>query len=218
MLFSTTTRSRVLPANRSSASKTHVLSFSTGISHRSLPLLPTRLGTPSRRIPLGHLRHTRPLLGPLSPAFTFPRHYSSGLMGGSSGTPFVDIFDQMGATQQLRVESYNHLGFTLNNGTMINGPVFLVQNHAFAWNVPSKSALREWRKNTLQILELLSPKPDILVVGTGGRFEPVPKDMEKYLRSLGIQLEITDTRNACANHALLAQEGRQVAALLLPQV
>ncbi|OJA18803.1 hypothetical protein AZE42_00860 [Rhizopogon vesiculosus] len=76
---------------------------------------------------------------------------------------------------------------------------------------------------------------EILVFGTGRRMELPPSSIRSYLKEMGIQLDIMDTvrsstlpaallpitfhtrqRNACSTYNLLAEEGRRVAAALLP--
>ncbi|KAJ1973026.1 hypothetical protein H4R34_005211, partial [Dimargaris verticillata] len=118
------------------------------------------------------------------------------------GTPFIDMFDQMGITGGLRVQSYNSQSFTLTNGAVVRGPVFLVGNNAFGWQVPvaqslsskqSQQAFAKWTPEMFTMLSVVSPKPEILVVGTGKANRSIPKAMQDHIRSLGIQLEVTDT-------------------------
>jgi len=68
------------------------------------------------------------------------------------------------------------------------------------------------------VLELLYPKPDLLIVGTGPNTIPLAPAVRKYLNDLGIRLEVQDTRNAAAQFNLLATERGvgQVAAALIP--
>ncbi|CAN9381357.1 unnamed protein product [Alternaria alternata] len=56
------------------------------------------------------------------------------------------------------------------------------------------------------VLELLYPKPDLLIVGTGPNTIPLAPAVRKYLNDLGIRLEVQDTRNAAAQFNLLATE------------
>lgn len=68
----------------------------------------------------------------------------------------------------------------------------------------------------LKVFEVINPRPEILLVGTGptGLFPP-PK-FKKYLNSLGIQVDVLDSRNAASTYNLLSEEGRRVAAALYP--
>ncbi|KAF2644642.1 hypothetical protein P280DRAFT_487206 [Massarina eburnea CBS 473.64] len=68
------------------------------------------------------------------------------------------------------------------------------------------------------VLELVYPKPDLLIIGTGPQVTPIAPSVRRYLNDLGIRLEIQDTRNAAAQFNLLATERGvgQVAAALVP--
>ncbi|KAJ1928429.1 hypothetical protein IWQ60_002041 [Tieghemiomyces parasiticus] len=132
-------------------------------------------------------------------------------VGGSS---FVNVYDQMGAQPTLRVESYTPHGFTFTNGARVNGPVLAVGPTVLSWQLPpppptaaaaspagnkvrgsggGQWSFENWNRDMWKVLEVVTPKPEILVVGTGRTFVPLPAELQKYLRSLGIQLEVTDT-------------------------
>lgn len=68
------------------------------------------------------------------------------------------------------------------------------------------------------MLDLVWPKPDLLIIGTGPQVLPIAPSVRAYLNDLGIRLEIQDTRNAAAQFNLLATERgvAQVAAALVP--
>jgi len=68
------------------------------------------------------------------------------------------------------------------------------------------------------VLELVWPKPDLLILGTGPSIAPVSPSTRKRISELGIRLEIQDTRNAASQFNLLATERgvQQVAAALIP--
>ena len=75
---------------------------------------------------------------------------------------------------------------------------------------------------------------EILLLGTGDRVEKMPSALRQYLNKVGVQVDIMNTvssammacprrgilrstqRNACSTYNLLAEEGRRVAAALLP--
>ncbi|KAI8932489.1 hypothetical protein NX059_010672 [Plenodomus lindquistii] len=126
-------------------------------------------------------------------------------------------------------------GFALNNQMRVSGcGLFLVGGEAFRWRPwtpqaqAADDALQGRLLNTKQqwevpasawgVLELLYPKPDLLIIGTGPRVTPVAPAVRAYLNGLGIRLEIQDTRNAAAQFNLLATERGvgQVAAALVP--
>ncbi|KAF8824568.1 hypothetical protein HHX47_DHR2000471 [Lentinula edodes] len=58
---------------------------------------------------------------------------------------------------------------------------------------------------------------EILLLGTGKTiFQPPPPHIREHLNKTGIQLDVMDTRNACSTYNLLSEEGKRVAAALLP--
>lgn len=105
-----------------------------------------------------------------------------------------------------------------------------LEGKVFLWDVPNGGFITSpsssmgmdmkmwdaWSKGHWSIFELVVPRPEILVFGTGARMEFVPPRIRSYTRELGIQLEVMDTKNASSTYNLLAEEGRRVAAALLP--
>ncbi len=59
---------------------------------------------------------------------------------------------------------------------------------------------------------------DILIIGTGPSIRPLSPETRQHINSLGIRVDVLDTRNAAAQFNLLATERglRQVAAALVP--
>lgn len=70
----------------------------------------------------------------------------------------------------------------------------------------------------LSLFKVINPRPEVLVVGLGKRFRMLHPDTKEYFHSLGIKVEVSDTRNACAVWDMLTVErrGDVVGALLLP--
>lgn len=58
-------------------------------------------------------------------------------------------------------------------------------------------------------------QPEIVLLGTGAKIRFPPSHMTSCLLDRGIGLECMDTAAACRSYAVLASEGRQVAAALL---
>jgi uncharacterized protein len=81
-----------------------------------------------------------------------------------------------------------------------------------AWGVTSVDSL------TLQSLSPVIEKADtidILIVGCGVKFLPIPDDLRAGLREHGIVLEWMDTGAACRTFNVLQVEERPVAAALI---
>ncbi|KAL2819373.1 hypothetical protein BDW59DRAFT_151537 [Aspergillus cavernicola] len=123
-------------------------------------------------------------------------------------------------------------GFHLDNGVKITGGdgVLLVGGEAFAWRpwmgkkdggkkdmVNSKGQF-EVDEQAWGLLGLLWPRPDLLILGMGASVHPLSPETRKHINSLGIRVEVVDTRNAAAQFNLLATERgvSEVAAAMIP--
>jgi hypothetical protein len=84
-----------------------------------------------------------------------------------------------------------------------------LQNSKGQWSVD---------KSAWGILDVVWPKPDILIVGTGSGTLPLSPQTRKDINALGVRIEVQDTRNAAAQFNMLATERgtQQVAAALVP--
>ena len=69
---------------------------------------------------------------------------------------------------------------------------------------------------------LITPPPEILIVGCGSAIDPVllrsqyEAEWARQLRGRGTSIEVLDTPNACSTFNLLSDDNRRVAAALLP--
>lgn len=136
-------------------------------------------------------------------------------------------------------------GFALNSGLKVTGAgVLLVGGEAFKWRPWALAGKREGGglggdANGVQsvggrlrnakgqfdvdeqvwgVLDLVWPKPDLLVLGTGPSILPLSLESRRHLSELGIRVEVQDTRNAAAQFNLLATERgvQNVVAALVP--
>ncbi|KAH7419192.1 hypothetical protein BKA64DRAFT_699228 [Cadophora sp. MPI-SDFR-AT-0126] len=124
-------------------------------------------------------------------------------------------------------------GFHLDSGVKIGGGtgVLLVAGEAFAWRpwespVPSGKTLSlvnekgQWEvgDEAWGLLGLVWPKPDLLIIGLGKDMRPISPRTRQFINSLGIRVDISDTRNAAAQFNLLATERgiSTIAAALIP--
>ncbi|KAJ5131003.1 uncharacterized protein N7515_007042 [Penicillium bovifimosum] len=127
-------------------------------------------------------------------------------------------------------------GFHLNNGVKVsNGDgLLLVGGEAFAWRPwkavgaendrGAKDAMLnakgqfELDESVWGILNLVWPKPDMLILGVGGSMFPLSPETRRHINSLGIRVDVLDTRNAAAQFNLLATERgvTEIAAAMIP--
>ncbi|OLN85503.1 NADH dehydrogenase [ubiquinone] 1 alpha subcomplex assembly factor 3 [Colletotrichum chlorophyti] len=120
-------------------------------------------------------------------------------------------------------------GFHLNSGVKImdGDGALLVGGEAFAWRpwdakgekklINAKGQF-ELPAEAFGLLDLVWPRPDLLIIGVGPKIVPLSPATRKHLSSLGIRVEILDTRNAASQFNLLATERGvdEVAGAMIP--
>lgn len=114
--------------------------------------------------------------------------------------------------QQL-IEAYGSGGFRVT-GVAHNGSVIVFPDAIFDWSVASLDMIST---------ESLQPifarqgedRPEIVLLGCGEHFLPVPRALRELFRSHFISLEAMDTGAACRTYNILMTEGRRVAAALI---
>ncbi|KAL8972402.1 MAG: hypothetical protein Q9197_002797 [Variospora fuerteventurae] len=127
-------------------------------------------------------------------------------------------------------------GFHLDNGVKIGGGsgCLLIAGEAFGWTpwsapgsgTPGKgprsmiNAKGQWQagESAWGILEVVWPKPDLLILGLGPSVLPIAPETRRWINGLGIRVDVQGTRNAAAQFNLLATERGvgEVAAALIP--
>ncbi|WWD20175.1 hypothetical protein CI109_104651 [Kwoniella shandongensis] len=129
----------------------------------------------------------------------------------------------------LAINKLTARGFVLSDDLVIPGGTIIHSGRAILWDVdPPLSAPKVggkaglegmwegWGEERFRVFDVLTPRPEILLFGTGLSAIPAPKRIREYISSLGIQLDVMDTRNAASTYNLLAEEGRTIAAALCP--
>lgn len=109
------------------------------------------------------------------------------------------------------VQAYRPGGFTIS-GVRHAGSVLVRIDRTDPWAVASLEALTA---------ELLAPLieaaagVDVVLLGTGATFQPLPAALAQGLASAGITLEAMATPAACRTWNILAAEDRRAAAALI---
>ncbi|EWC43552.1 hypothetical protein DRE_01439 [Drechslerella stenobrocha 248] len=123
------------------------------------------------------------------------------------------------------IETVYDDGFLLNNGMKFHGKdgIVIVHNEAFNWLTDGavrvvRNSVLELDEELLGVLDVVAPKPELLILGTGARSLQISARTKDHLHNLGIRIDSMDTRNAASSYNLLATErpGQIVAAALLP--
>ncbi|KAK6338780.1 hypothetical protein TWF696_009591 [Orbilia brochopaga] len=115
-------------------------------------------------------------------------------------------------------------GFLLNNGMRFHGKdgIVIVHNEAFNWLTNGAARVRngvlELDDELWGVLDVVAPKPELLILGTGARSLQISAKTKDHLHNLGIRIDSMDTNHAASSYNLLATErpGQVVAAALLP--
>lgn len=107
------------------------------------------------------------------------------------------------------IEGYDHQGIRIN-GKLYQSPLFIMPD----------CLVNPWGPKDIQSLSshdfemMLSYKPQVVLLGTGPKLYFPAKKLYEPLIKNKIGIEIMDTPAACRTYAVLASEGRRVAAAL----
>ncbi|CCM01760.1 uncharacterized protein FIBRA_03826 [Fibroporia radiculosa] len=154
----------------------------------------------------------RSLLRPRYRIPSRPLHLSSILRNQAGG---LSNILEGGPAPAVLVNTITSEGIHLADGLIIPSACIFLDGKVFLWDVP-QTQWEGWSKKHFDIFDVAVPKPELLLFGTGKRVSFVPPAIRQYFSQNGIQVDIMDTRNACSTYNLLSEEGRRVAAALLP--
>ncbi|CAK7263313.1 hypothetical protein SEPCBS57363_000513 [Sporothrix epigloea] len=204
-------KSSTIPLSSTQATSTQRASFSA---------LPPTLSPDQRRSP----NHTegRSLAGGEDNGSANPPNAPRGATDFNSLNIFGDT-----PVPSTSVDICYSNGFKLNSGlqTLNGSGMLLVGGEAFAWRpwddkTHLVNAKGQWEvdSSAFGLLSLIWPRPDLLILGLGPEIRPLSPETKRYITSLGMRVEILDTRNAASQFNLLATERGvdDVAAALVP--
>lgn len=123
----------------------------------------------------------------------------------------INLIDNV-PDDQLRFQGYTDTGFTVN-GANYEGSLIAIGNLILSW---SPKRISDVTADSLAMFQLIRPIPEILLLGTGRQVQHVDPELRRFIRSTGMKLEAIDSRNAASTFNILNEEGRIVAAALLP--
>jgi len=134
------------------------------------------------------------------------------------GKTTVSILNEEYAGVVNLIDSYAVDGFRLNDNTKILGPCIVFPTQVLLWNVDGPEDITE---DSLALFTVLDPKIDVLLIGYGdtpkkGKKFPVDTSIIMKMRKKGVTCELLTTENAIATYNFLVEEGRVVAAALIP--
>ena len=109
------------------------------------------------------------------------------------------------------IQSYGEGGFTVS-GVALRGSILILPDRTVPWPVGSAALLGP---ESLVALRTAEPAVELLILGMGPAFVPVPSQLRVELKGWGIAAEGMATPAACRTYNLLATEGRRGAAPLI---
>lgn len=119
----------------------------------------------------------------------------------------------MKLTEELPSASYQIRSYT--PGTLrINTEIY---THSV---LISETQLQPWRPTRIEDItqddfeEIIAQRPQVLLIGTGTTFKPLPPALLAFLYQKNIGVECLHTLAACSTFTLLVNEGRKVMAAL----
>ena len=121
----------------------------------------------------------------------------------------MSIFEQDHNEAHYQIKSYQPGVIDINH-QLFKHSVIISSSHLTRWNITSVDQL-----NMRSFDEIITLKPDILLIGTGSRL--VFPDLETYghLINNEIGVEIMNTAAACRTFSALSSELRNVVAALI---
>ncbi|CAM8899554.1 unnamed protein product [Rhodiola kirilowii] len=123
----------------------------------------------------------------------------------------INLIDNV-PEDQLRFQGYTDTGFTVN-GADYEGSLLCIGNLLMSWS-PKKFS--EITADSLSIFQTVRPIPEILILGSGRYIQQIDPELRRFVRSTGMKIEVVDSRNAASTYNILNEEGRIVAAALIP--
>ncbi|OBZ91198.1 NADH dehydrogenase [ubiquinone] 1 alpha subcomplex assembly factor 3 [Choanephora cucurbitarum] len=130
---------------------------------------------------------------------------------------FTNMFDR---GPNVGIDVILKHGFVLTNKVRVEHPIILLNGSPFLWKAPRRAEgfmpMKDWELEAFKMFEIVSPKPELIIFGTGREFAPIPEHIRQFFFKLGVQVDQMSTKHASATYNVLAEEGRRVAAALLP--
>ncbi|KAF6204296.1 hypothetical protein GE061_002636 [Apolygus lucorum] len=149
-----------------------------------------------------------------SRSISFSNAQRSGAYDSDGKTTITILNNEPGLG--LMVDSYSKVGFRLNNGSFVVGPIALFPKTVLSWNVQSDEDINE---QSLDLFTVLEPRPDVLIIGFGNRPE-FKIQLDRLLHTFRVKkklnLEILPTDRAVSTFNFLNAEGRYVVAAMIP--
>ena len=123
--------------------------------------------------------------------------HTSAVRADSGSGGFLNILED--DSIPIRVSNASKDEIVLTDGLVLPPNCLFLNGHIFTWNTPVVKAMEampngrgweSWTDDIFTIFEVVSPRPEILILGTGATVLPVPPRIRSRLNSLGIQIDV----------------------------
>ncbi|CAG8628194.1 15844_t:CDS:2, partial [Acaulospora colombiana] len=140
------------------------------------------LGNSSNLVRMSHLPRQRIHRSPITPVQQ--RWVNTGGL--------TNLFDTstVGGIQVRNISEIG--GIELEDGLTLRSSCILTRGKVFLWKTPG-TPWNGWSAADFELFEVLVPKPEILLIGTGKSLLQPPPSIRQYLHQIGVQFEIMDT-------------------------
>jgi NADH dehydrogenase [ubiquinone] 1 alpha subcomplex assembly factor 3 len=115
-------------------------------------------------------------------------------------------------SNQIHITGYGP-DFTMIGDVVAKGSLVLLPSVFLHWKP------RTWQEVTsesLAILSFLHPVPDLVLFGTGLKYQAPSNSLHHFMKTFNIKYDIMATTNAMGTYNILNEEGRRVAAFIIP--
>jgi len=151
---------------------------------------------------------------------TFSWH--QGQMLDASPAEREDLNAYVASVEQEKMEMYRSAGrklimgyndkcFNISDVRMMQSVLVLPFN-CFLWNV---KYVNEMTPESLVVLELFHPRPNVLLIGHNEHIAEIPPATAEYIKSLGMNYELMSVASATSTFNILTQDGRDACCALI---
>ncbi|PKX98224.1 uncharacterized protein P174DRAFT_381569 [Aspergillus novofumigatus IBT 16806] len=222
---------QLLRALRASISGVNTGSLCSTVPRSRCAIRPTALLGSSRRNNSNHARPTRMIPRSHTPKPTSHDRGPPSKEDTQTDFAALNVLGNIPAPTTA-IDACLDSGFHLNSGVKVTGGdgVLLVGGEAFAWrpwkvnegaisDMLNKKGQFEVDEQAWGLLGLVWPRPgELAAYWYGASVFPLSPETRRHINSLGIRVEVLDTRNAAAQFNMLATERgvSEIAAAMIP--
>ncbi|KAI0276323.1 hypothetical protein BGY98DRAFT_986365 [Russula aff. rugulosa BPL654] len=92
----------------------------------------------------------------------------------------------------VQVKSITNAGVLLQDGRLLPSACIFLEGEVLLWDVPP-TLWKGWDESRFEVFDVVVPKPEILLIGTGKSVNPLPAVLRQHLNKIGIQVDVMDS-------------------------